>query len=216
MSSFEEARRSIEQELKTISLGIERTRLSGIDAAAQAALKRVKGSLDKLRRIPGGDSVVVNRLTAEVAQLENELKRAEKTWLLSNNNNNQNNSMTAPLLQQQQQQQRTEDEDRAVLLRSNEVLGQTDQLVQDIESNVRNSHTIGVNTINTMHMQGQDLDRVRRNVTDTGVTAKNAATVLRRMAERAFYNRVFLWFVIFCFFLADVLFLYFGFIKNNN
>jgi len=210
--SFDELRRDIEQGMAVLDTAIQRTRQSGPDEQSGWALKRVKTTMDKLRRVPGGDSFVVNRLTAEFARKENELKGAEKTWLLANKpsaaaTGSSLSSSTA---------ERSGDDDRATLLRANQTLSESNRVIDDIEQGLGQALQTGRSNLGTLHVQGQELETALGNVQQGNITAKNAGVVLRRMAQKAFYNRIFLWSIIVLFFLIDVLFLYYGFLKKGD
>jgi hypothetical protein len=206
--SYDELRRDAELGLDTLKQAIARTKQEGPSEHSQWAVTRVRSTLDKMRKSRDGDMIVTNRLTAEVAQLDGELKRAEKSWLLANSNARatQRSSEEDPL--------RDPDEDRARLLRAQQTLSASDRLIDDIERNVGQSVRLGEGTQVAMEEQGQDLLHVRTEVSRTGQNARAAAGVLRKMAERAFYNRLFLWFIILMLVTANTLFIYFGFIKK--
>lgn len=206
--SYDELRRDAELGLDTLRQSIKRTKQNGPDDQNNWAISRVRSTLEKMRKVRDGDSIVTNRLIAECGRLENDLRNAEKAWLLSHPPSNQRTSSgdEDPL--------RDPDEERARLLRAQMTLQESDRVIDDIERNVGTSVRIGVNTQQAMEEQGETLHEIHSNVTETGASAKAAARVLKKMAERAFYNRLFLWCLIAMLILANGLFLYYGFIKK--
>jgi hypothetical protein len=206
--TFDELRRDIEQGLKTLSVTVNRVKQSGYDSDAQWAMKRVKTSLEQAKKAPGKDSIVVNRLIAEVAHREREIRNAEHVWLLAQSNAAKNAAVS------DQRRQETDEEQRARLYRGNDILDQSDNLIADSERMLNQATQSGTVTLDTMYSQGEDMAAIRNNVSETTMSAKSAGLVLRQMLEYAFYNRVFLWTIIAFLFIADVSFLYFAFIKK--
>jgi hypothetical protein len=206
--SFDEFRRDVDLGLDTLRQALLRTKQSGPDEQSQWAASRVRATLERMRKARDGDSIVTNRLTAECSRLENELKNAEKAWLLSHPSRSGRPSSNDedPL--------RDPDDERARLFRAQVTLQESDRVIDDIERNVGTSVRIGVDTQQAMDGQGETLLQVGSNVTETGASAKAAARVLKKMAERAFYNRLFLWFLIMLLLIANILFLYYGFVKK--
>ena len=209
--SYDELRRDVELGLDTLRQSIKRTKQSGPDGDQNNwAISRVRSTLEKMRRSRDGDSIVTNRLIAECGRLENDLRNAEKSWLISHPPSTTGRASSGdedPLL-------RDPDEERARLLRAQVTLQESDRVIDDIERNVGTSVRVGVNTQQALEEQGETLHEIHSNVTETGASAKAAARVLKKMAERAFYNRLFLWFLIAVLVLANGLFLYYGFIKK--
>jgi len=94
-------------------------------------------------------------------------------------------------------------------------LNQSDAYIANSTRLMSESHTVGVATLGVMDEQGHEILQVAANVDETRSSTTQARQILRRMATTALYNKVFLWLVIVSLFLADVLFLYYGFLKSD-
>lgn len=192
-SSFDSYRQDLERGLKTITLAIDRSkRTNTLDEECDALLRRCKTNLQNLRQFSmpstSPEAFAVNKLTAELARVENEWKQVQKSHLLSRAKENTN--LTTPLLPTQVEN------DRNRVLRSNIVLDESSVLIRDISRTLGESNQIGSVTLHELEEQGRELEDVREDLRESKSAAKQAAQSLKRMASRALYNRIFLYAVI--------------------
>ena len=212
---FDQLLRDIEQGLRVLQQAIERIKKNGPDDETTYAEKRLDNTLKQIRKVPDRDDFQVNRFTAEFAKLQDEKRVAEKNWLLQSSSSLTKASTETIGKTQRTISQTDQDDPEALLFRSNMLLDESTTLIQDIDRTIAKTHQISNHTLQSVEEQQLDLNAIRSNVNKTGYSARNAGTILRRMAERAFYNRVFLWVIIAALFIANILFLWFGYIKKN-
>jgi hypothetical protein len=103
---------------------------------------------------------------------------------------------------------------RTRLLNSNKILEESNQSIRQTQSLLVESRDVGVNTLDNLYEQRENLLQAADDVSESKYTTAKARIMLKRMATRALYNRIFLICVIFALLLANGLFLYFGFIKK--
>jgi len=94
------------------------------------------------------------------------------------------------------------------------VLDESNMYVRDTSRLVVEARDMGINSLQAMDEQRQDLFAVRNDIQDTDSAVTSARKILTRMAKQALVNKIFLWAVVFLLLLADILFLYYGFIKS--
>jgi hypothetical protein len=189
------------------SLPIEQnsTKRQEKEQLAEQAVKKARLAVDGYS---SKDTWVLSKFAADIYRLEGELKRIK---LLSSSTysdpimNNSNNSDDADV----------ERDAKNRVLRSTNLLNQSNTYIADSTRLMNESRNMGNDTLSALQDQERQLLDVHDNVSETQNTTKKARHVLRRMATRALYNRVFLWSVIVVLFIADVLFLYFGFLKKK-
>lgn len=221
-SSFDSYRQDLERGLKQVSASAERLKRAPALASAEDdtdnVLRRCKTNLQNLRQfsMPSNspEAYSILKLTADLARVENEWKQSQKLVLLhtqaSSGSGSSSSSLSTPLLLQPS----SVETDRNRALRANQVLDHTSHLIRDMSAVLGESNQIGQATLQEMHLQGEDLHEVRGDLQESRSAAKSAAQALRRMASRAFYNRVFLLSIIALLVVVDAAFLWFGFIQG--
>ncbi|KAH9256116.1 hypothetical protein BASA81_005892 [Batrachochytrium salamandrivorans] len=218
-SSFDSYRQDLERGLKQVSASVERLKRTPALVSAEDdtdnVLRRCKTNLQNLRQfsMPSNspEAYSILKLTADLARVENEWKQGQKLLLLHTQASGSNSgSLSTPLLLQPS----SVETDRNRALRANQVLDHTSHLIRDMSTVLGETNQIGQATLQELHLQGEDLHEVRGDLQESRSAAKSAAQALKRMASRAFYNRVFLLTIIALLVVVDAAFLWFGFIQG--
>jgi len=217
-------REQTEAQLRAAGAWVEKLKKARADSAERAALDReadeaVRRARALVDAFQSADAWVKSKLAAEAYRVEGELKRAR---LLATS------ARSDPLLRsgdgagagsgaaRPPNGSDREAEARHAVLRSGQLLAQGSASIADTSRLMIEARDQGVETLGAVQRQGEDLQAVAGTVSDTNATTKQARAAIRRMALNALYNRVFLWLVVVALFVADVAFLYYGFLKHDK
>ena len=204
MDDFDTTRREAESALRALSLACSRVKQGDRRACDEGALALTRAR-KALQQMQGkGDAWVFGKLTAETSRLAAELERG--TLLLGGRQGNSASTPTA--LSSVEQDTRTR------IIRNNQVLQESNMYARDATRQLIEARDGGINTLQALEEQRNDLMTARTDVRDTESVMQSSRIILMRMAKQALVNKLFLWGVVVLLLIANILFLYYGYIKN--
>ena len=171
------------------------------------------------------NDMISNAKKKKIARLESEVKplfdevqtsiqKLEKTELFSttnnnnnniNNNNNNNNNNNSPY-----------DPFGTKLVETMGDLNSQTSMIADTQRICNDTEFVGANILGTMSTQREQLINANDRVKETRSYAGQARSMLKTMGRRAFFYRIFLYFVILALLAGNCTILYYGYIKKKD